>query len=148
MHTRGRPEEWRTQPHLEPDELLATVRSGLQASLEKAAVAGIAPEAILLDPGYGFGKRFVENFQLLARQADLLEIGRPLMAGVSRKSFLGSALAPFHGGVDAPVQARETASVAAMVAAILNGASVVRVHEIQPAAEAAAIADAVLAAIR
>ena len=146
MHTRGRPEEWRAQPQLEPDELLAEVRAGLSASLSTAAAAGVAAEAIVLDPGYGFGKRFNENYALLARQAELLELGRPLLAGLSRKSFLGRTLAPLHGGQDAPVEARETASVAALVAAILHGASIVRVHNVRPAVEAARIADAVLAA--
>jgi dihydropteroate synthase len=146
MHTRGRPEEWRTQSQLEPDKLLATVRAGLAASLEAAAKAGIAPDAIVLDPGYGFGKRFEENFALLVRQQELLALGRPLLAGVSRKSFLGRALAALHGGQDAPVDARETASIAALVAAILHGASIVRVHDVRPAVESARIADAVLQA--
>jgi dihydropteroate synthase len=147
MHTRGRPEEWRTQTQLEPGELLAMVRAGLEASLEKAALAGIVREAIVLDPGYGFGKRFGENFALLARQGELLELGQPLLAGVSRKSFLGRALASLSGGQSAPVEAREAASLAAMTAAILHGASVVRVHEVRPAVEAARIADAVRAAM-
>jgi dihydropteroate synthase len=146
MHTRGRPEEWRAQPRLGPDELLATVRAGLAESLKAAAAAGIPPHAVVLDPGYGFGKRFDENYFLLARQAELLSLGRPLVAGVSRKSFLGRTLAPLHGGSDAPVEARETASLAALVAAILHGASIVRVHAVRPAVEAARIADAVLAA--
>jgi dihydropteroate synthase len=144
MHTRGRPEEWRTQERLAPSELLGTVRTGLEASLERAGQAGIAKEAIVLDPGYGFGKRNEENFALLARQAELLALGRPLMAGVSRKSFLGRALGPLYAGEVASVEARETASVAAMVAAILHGASVVRVHRVREAVEAALIADAVL----
>jgi dihydropteroate synthase len=146
MHTRGRPEEWREQPQLASGELLASVRSGLAASLEAAAQAGIPPESIVLDPGYGFGKRFEENYALLARQAELLQLGRPLLAGLSRKSFLGRTLAPLHGGQDAPPDARDTASVAALAAAILNGASIVRVHAVRPAVEAARIADAVLAA--
>ena len=144
MHTRGRPEVWRAQPQLAPDELLATVRAGLVASLAAAAAAGIPPHAVVLDPGYGFGKRFEENYALLARQEELLSLGRPLLAGVSRKSFLGRTLAPLHGGSDAPFEARETASVAALVAAILHGASIVRVHTVRPAVEAARIADAVL----
>jgi dihydropteroate synthase len=143
MHTRGRPGEWAGQSPLEPDELIETVRSGLQASLAKAAEAGIPAESIVLDPGYGFGKRGDENFALLARQAELLELSRPLLAGVSRKSFLGKVLAPVYGGKSAPVEARETASVAAMVAAILHGASVVRVHRVRAATEAALVADAV-----
>jgi dihydropteroate synthase len=146
MHTRGRPEEWSIQPQLEPDELLALVRTGLSASLAAAAQAGIPPEAIVLDPGYGFGKRGGENYALLARQSELLSLGRPLLAGVSRKSFLGRTLAPLFAGSDAPVEAREAASLAALTAAILHGASIVRVHAVRPAAEAALIADAVLAA--
>jgi dihydropteroate synthase len=145
MHTRGRPEEWSAQPQLEPDELLATVREGLTVSMEKAVTAGIPPECIVLDPGYGFGKRLEENYFLLARQAELLALGRPLLAGVSRKSFLGRTLAPLHNGIDVPVMAREIAGMAAMVAAILHGASIVRVHAVRQAVEAAHIADAVVA---
>ncbi len=144
MHTRGRPEEWRTLRHLASDELLFKVRGGLEASLAAAVKAGVASESIVLDPGYGFGKRFDENYALLARQAELLSLGRPLLAGLSRKSFLGRTLAPLYSGEDAPVESRETASLAALVAAILHGASIVRVHAVRPAVEAALIADAVL----
>ena len=144
MHTRGRPEEWAAQEQLPGDELAAVVREGLAASLKVAEDAGAARESIVLDPGYGFGKRFSENFGLLARQHTLLALGRPLLAGVSRKSFLGRALAPLYGESDAPVNKRETASLAAMVTAILNGASIVRVHEVPAAVEAARIADAAL----
>ncbi|HTX54680.1 MAG TPA: dihydropteroate synthase [Candidatus Baltobacteraceae bacterium] len=144
MHTRGRPEQWRTQSHLDSDTLLETVRAGLATSLATATQAGIPPQAIVLDPGYGFGKRLDENFSLLARQADLLSLGRPILAGLSRKSFLGHALAPLYNGQPAPVTARETASIAALVAAILNGASIVRAHNVRPAVEAARIADALL----
>jgi dihydropteroate synthase len=142
MHTRGRPEEWRGQPRLKSDELLASVRAGLARSLK--AAAGIPQDAVVLDPGYGFGKSFEENYALLARQEELLALGRPLLVGTSRKSFLGRTLALLHGGKDAPVEGRETASVAAVVAAILHGASIVRVHSVRPAVEAALIADAVL----
>ena len=146
MHTRGRPEEWRTQQQLAPEAVLAMVRDGLAASLALATNSGIQRHAVVLDPGYGFGKRFGENFSLLKRQADLLAIGRPLLSGISRKSFLGHTLAPLYGGSSAPVDARENASLAAMVAAILHGASIVRVHNVRPAVEAARIADAILAA--
>lgn len=146
MHTRGRPGEWRTQPMLDADALMTMVREGLAASLAAATGAGIAMEAIVLDPGYGFGKRFGENYALLARQAALLSLGRPLLAGVSRKSFLGHTLAALNGGLLTPAHGRENASIAAMVTAILHGASIVRVHAVRPAVEAARIADAVLAA--
>lgn len=145
-HTRGRPEAWRAQPQLAPHALMATVRDGLAASLAVAEQAGIAADRIVIDPGYGFGKRFSENYVLLNRQAELLTLGRPLLAGLSRKSFLGHTLAPLFDGSDAPIDARENASLAAMTAAILHGASIVRVHAVRPAVEAARIADAILAA--
>lgn len=154
MHTRGRPEDWHALRHLASDELIFTVRGGLEAILSAAVKAGIAPEATVLDPGYGFGKRSNENYALLDRQAELLTLGRPLLAGLSRKSFLGRTLAPLYSGkqqkselgLSAPVDARETASIAALVAAILHGASIVRVHAVRPAVEAALIADAIVAA--
>jgi dihydropteroate synthase len=148
MHTRGRPEEWSAQSPLGANELLAGVRSGLEASIKMAAAQGIDAESIVLDPGYGFGKRFGENYTLLARQRELLALGRPLLVGLSRKSFLGRTLAPLHQGVDAPPAEREAASIAALVAAILHGAAIVRVHCVRPAVEAARIADAVLAATK
>jgi len=146
MHTRGRPEEWRAQDRLDAEVVLESVRDGLKESLQTARAAGVSAEAIVLDPGYGFGKRFAENYALLARQAQLLALGRPLLAGLSRKSFLGQTLAPLHGNQTAPPAQRETASIAALTAAILNGASIVRVHSVRPALEAASIADAILAA--
>lgn len=146
MHTRGRPEDWHTLPRIAPDALLEHVLEGLATSLDAAATAGIAPEAIVLDPGYGFGKRLDENYVLLARQAELFALGRPLLAGLSRKSFLGHTLADLYGNLDATAQARETASIAALVTAILHGASIVRVHAVRQAVEAAHIADAVLLA--
>ena len=145
-HTRGRPEEWRTQTRLDAGPLIALVREGLAQSLSLAIRSGIPLHAMLLDPGYGFGKRLGENFSLLSRQEELLALGRPLLVGLSRKSFLGHALAPLHGNAPAPVHNRETAGMAAMVAAVLKGASIVRVHTVRPALEAALIADAILAA--
>ena len=74
------------------------VRDGLAASMEQRKRPEWQRISIVLDPGYGFGKRFGENYVLLARQAELLALGRPLLAGLSRKSFLGHTLAPFFGG--------------------------------------------------
>jgi dihydropteroate synthase len=77
---------------------------------------------------------------------ELSRLGQPLMAGVSRKAFLGRALAQLNQGVDVPVSRRGSASLAAVTAAILAGAQLVRVHDVRPSREAAVIADAVLAA--
>ena len=147
MHTRGKPAEWRNLPRLAPEEVVPLVKSGLAESLRVAERAGIERDRIMIDPGYGFGKSFEENYPLLAHQDDLRELGRPILAGVSRKSFLGRKLAEFYGGNDAPVTQRGNATIAATVAAILAGAQIVRVHEVRAAAEAARIADAILTAV-
>ena len=146
MHTRGRPDEWREQARLPADDLLGLITRELAESVRRATEAGVVAQSIVLDPGYGFGKKFDDNYALLARQSELLILGRPLLAGVSRKSFLGHTLAELFDGKQAPVESRETASIAALVTAILHGASIVRVHDVRPAIEAARIVDAVLAA--
>jgi dihydropteroate synthase len=142
MHTRGRPEEWHTLPPMD----LNQVKVELQQRLERALQSGVERDHIVLDPGFGFGKTFDQNYQLLARLEDLSTLGRPLLAGVSRKGFLGRTLAPLFEGIDAPLDQRGTASLGAATAAILAGAHLVRVHNIRPTREAAAIADALLAA--
>jgi dihydropteroate synthase len=147
MHTRGRSADWRALPPLARDEILPLVRTGLRRSLDTAAAAGVDQANIALDPGYGFGKSFDENYPLLAHQDELRSLGQPILIGVSRKSFLGRTLAPLHGAVSAPVNERGNATLAATVAAILAGAHIVRVHDIRPAVEAARIADAILAGI-
>ncbi len=145
MHTRGRPDEWRGLPALAPESVLPLVQRGLAERLDAALKAGIGAERIVIDPGYGFGKAFDANYALLAAQAQLLSLGRPLLAGVSRKSFLGHTLAPLYASRDALPYQRQAATLAATVAAVLAGASVVRVHEVRSAVEAVAIADAILA---
>ena len=83
---------------------------------------------------------------MLAGLEELSGLGQPLLAGLSRKGFLGRTLSPLYKGVDAPVDRRGNASLAAVTAAILAGAHLVRVHDVRPTREAAAIADAILAA--
>jgi dihydropteroate synthase len=146
MHTRGRPEEWRTLPPLHQQEVAPLVRRGLYQRLQASLEAGIERERIILDPGFGFGILLEQNYALLAGLEDLSSLGQPLLAGVSRKTFLGRTLARLNQGVDVPVGRRESASLAAVTAAILAGAQLVRVHDVRPSCEAAAIADAILAA--
>ena len=147
MHTRGKSAEWRSLPRLAPHEVVPLVKYELALSMRTALEAGIDRDRIVFDPGYGFGKSFDENYPLLAHQDELESLGQPILAGVSRKSFLGRRLAEFYSGEDAPVTARGNATIAATTAAILNGAHVVRVHEVRPAVEAARIADAILSAV-
>jgi dihydropteroate synthase len=147
MHTRGKSAEWRSLPQLAANEVVPLVKYELALSMRTALEAGINRDRIVLDPGYGFGKSFDENYPLLAHQDELQGLGQPILAGVSRKSFLGRRLAEFYGGNDAPVNERGNATIAATVAAILAGAHIVRVHDVRPAVEAARIADAILGAV-
>jgi dihydropteroate synthase len=145
MHTRGHPEEWSALPPLELEAVVSLVKSELQERLNTALDAGIPAERIVLDPGLGFGKANESNYALLAHLNELRKLGRPLLSGPSRKSFLARTLATLRGGVDAPIEERANATVAAVTASILAGADIVRVHDVRPAVEAAAIADALLA---
>lgn len=145
MHTRGRPGEWKMQPRLAQTEVVPLVRHDLARLLDQAVFTGVEPRRIVLDPGYGFGKALDNNYPLLAHLDDLLNLGRPLAAGVSRKSFLAHTLAAANGATDVPVRERSHATLAATTAAILAGASIVRVHDVRPAVEAARIADAIMA---
>lgn len=148
MHARGRSGEWQTLPGLDGDAVMPVVFAGLCEQLAQAEAAGISTERIVADPGFGFGKRGTENFALLARLGRLRELGRPLLVGLSRKGFLGDAVKPLQRRSTDPGEARRIATAAANVAAILAGAHVLRVHDLQVAQEAAVIADAVLSAAR
>jgi dihydropteroate synthase len=143
MHTRGRPSEWRLLSPI--DNIASSVEHELANRLQAAFEAGIHREHIAIDPGFGFGKNFEENFPLLAQLDQLHRLGFPLVAGTSRKSFIGRAVAQRTGKTN-PAPDRLYASLAAMVASILQGAHIVRVHDVGPAVQAAAVADQVLAA--
>jgi dihydropteroate synthase len=137
MHTRGRPEEWRTLPP-SPD-IIAEVKADFREWTETAITTGIRKERIVLDPGFGFGKKFEGNYPLLAGLGKLHELGFPLLAGTSRKSFIGRTLA--RQGKDAPVEERLYGTLASVTASVLQGAHIVRVHDVRPAVEAVKIAD-------
>ena len=142
MHMRGRPEEWRTLPP--PGDIVLLVKRELKDWAEKAVLAGVRRERIVLDPGFGFGKNFEQNYPLLARFNELQAAGFPLLAGTSRKSFIGRTLAT--NGKDAPVEARLYGTLASQVALILKGAHIIRTHDVKAAVEAARVADAILLA--
>ena len=142
MHMRGRPEEWRTLPP--PGDIVLLVKRELKDWAEKAVLAGVRRERIVLDPGFGFGKSFDENYPLLSRFSELQSAGFPLLAGTSRKSFIGRTLA--REGKDAPPEHRLYGTLATQVALILKGAHIVRTHDVKAAVEAARVADAILQA--
>ncbi len=143
MHTRGQPEEWRNLPR-DPD-ITAVIKHDLANRVRVALERGVERASIVLDPGFGFGKNFEENYPLLAHFDQLHRLGFPLLAATSRKSFVGRTVGK-RSGKDAPASDRLFGSLAAMVASILGGAHIVRVHDVKPAVEAAAVADEVLAA--
>ena len=140
MHTRGWPTEWASLPALEPKTVVPLVVEGLRDRLRAAESAGIATDAILLDPGFGFGKRGDENLVLLAGFAALHALGRPLLAGLSRKGFL----MPPEARNEASSEARLEATIAGHTAAILAGAHMLRVHDVPAAKSAVSLADRLL----
>jgi dihydropteroate synthase len=137
MHTRGRPDEWHSLPPI-PD-LVVLVKRELRHRADAAVLAGVKRERIVLDPGFGFGKRFEENYPLLKRLQDFHELRYPLLVGVSRKSFIGRALA--RNGKDADVGDRTFGTLAAEVAAALKGAHIIRTHDVRACADALRLAD-------
>jgi dihydropteroate synthase len=141
MHTRGRPEEWRSLPPI--GDAVLMVKRDLRQWAEAATLAGIKRDHLVLDPGFGFGKRFEENYPLLAHFAELQQTGFPLLAGVSRKSFIGRTLA--RDGKDADIAERFCGTLAAETALILKGAHIIRTHDVRFAVEAARVADAIVA---
>jgi dihydropteroate synthase len=140
MHMRGRPEEWRTLPP--PGDIVLQVKRELREWAEAAVLAGVRRERIALDPGFGFGKNFEQNYPLLARFQELQSLGFPLLAGTSRKSFLGRTLA--KGGIDASLDGRLYGNLAAHTALILKGAHILRTHDVKAAVDAARVTDLIL----
>ncbi|HJX83469.1 MAG TPA: dihydropteroate synthase [Candidatus Angelobacter sp.] len=140
MHTRGRPHEWRDMPA--SANIVSAVKTELHEFALAAVAHGITKDRIMLDPGFGFGKKFDQNYPLLAGLHELHELGYPLLAGTSRKSFIGRTLA--RNRKDAPVNLRLYGSLAAVTASVLQGAHLVRVHDVRPTVEAVKIADEIL----
>ncbi len=148
MHTRGTPGEWRNLPKLE--DPVATVLQDLETAVEHATSAGISRDQIVLDPGFGFGKRFDENYPLVAHFSEFARLGLPLLAGPSRKSFIGRAVGRRLAAItdtephDGSAEQRLYGTLAAVTACVLQGAHIVRVHDVAAVVEAVAVADAIL----
>lgn len=135
MHMRGTPATMQQQ--VEYVDVVAEVKAYLAERVARARVAGVRDIAV--DPGIGFAKQIPHNFEILRRFQEFAELGYPVVAGPSRKRFLGT-LADME-----PVENRLDGTVAAVTIAVMNGAKVVRVHDVAPARRAVAVAEAVLA---
>jgi len=140
MHMRGRPEEWRSLPPVQ--DVVMLVKRELRDWVDVALMAGVKRERLAVDPGFGFGKSFQENYPMLKRFEEFHDLRYPLLAGVSRKSFIGRALA--RDGKDAPVENRAVGTIATETALILKGAHIVRTHDVRACVDAAKIADIVV----
>jgi dihydropteroate synthase len=138
MHMLGEPRTMQDNPHY--DDVVAEVRAFLEERMAFAVAAGIAEQRIMLDPGIGFGKTLDHNLALLAHIDRLVSLGRPVVIGTSRKSFLGK----LTGRADA--DDRVAATVATCVQAYERGARVFRVHDVAPVEDALRVAAATVSA--
>ena len=132
MHIKGTPREMQKDPHY--DDLMQEVVAYFQERVEFCHQHGIKKENIILDPGIGFGKRSQDNFELLRELKQIADLGYPVLSGPSRKSFIGLTL-------DLPVEERVEGTAAAVTASILNGAKIVRVHDVQEMKRVVTITD-------
>lgn len=140
MHLRGEPGSMQKRPFAR--DVLKDVAMGLRASAAKAVKAGVAKSQIILDPGIGFGKSYAQNYELLQKLYRLAALGYPLLIGTSRKGFLGATLA--RNGKPAPPEERIWGTAATVTASILNGAHIVRVHDVAEMLQVIRVADCVV----
>jgi len=122
------------QQHADYADVVDDVRAELTKRIDAVTAAGVELDQVIVDPGIGFAKTAEHNWALLARLDELLDLGRPMLVGSSRKSFLGALLA--EGGVPRPVSERDAATAALTVVAAAGGAWAVRVHDVRPSADA------------
>ena len=144
MHMRGQPRTMQKEPFAR--DVVKDVVQGLRKSVGIARKAGVARSQLILDPGIGFGKSFLQNYELLQKLPRLAKLGYPLLVGTSRKSFLGATLA--RDGQPAPPDERLWGTAATVTASILGGAHIVRVHDVVEMVQVARVADCVLDATK
>lgn len=135
MHSRGTPKTMQQLPPV--DDIISEVIGGLRESIAVAQQHGVKPESIAIDPGIGFGKTAEQNVELIAKldQLTIAFAEFPIMIGTSRKSFIGKLLD------DAPADQRLHGTIASVVASVLKGAHIVRVHDVKAVVEAVRVAD-------
>jgi dihydropteroate synthase len=140
MHMRGEPRTMQEGGFAR--DVMKDVMRGLRNSVAAARNAGVGKSQIVLDPGIGFGKSFAQNYELLQKLPQLAKLGYPLLVGTSRKGFLGATLG--REGKPAPPEERLWGTAATVTASILNGAHIVRVHDVAEMVQVARVADCLL----
>ena len=135
MHIKGTPKNMQDNPHY--DNVIQEISDYLRESIQMAEDSGISKDKIIIDPGIGFGKRVRDNLEILRNLNKFTSLGKPILLGLSRKSFIGKVL-------DLPLDQRLEGSLAATAVAILNGAKILRVHDVKESKRAAQMVDAIL----
>lgn len=135
MHMQGTPQDMQQNPVYEKG-VVEGIKEFFQERIQKAKAAGI--QDIILDPGIGFGKALEHNLEILRRLGEFKELGHPLLVGTSRKSFIGKLTG------NAPPEERLEGTIASMVVSVMNGASIVRVHDVKACKKALLVADAII----
>ncbi len=132
MHIKGKPKDMQVNPHY--DDVVAEISGYFEERIAYATSHGINRENIILDPGIGFGKRLQDNYEIIRRLGEFSKLECPILVGPSRKSFIGRVL-------NLPPEECGEGTLAAVAAAILNGAHILRVHDVKAAKRASLIAD-------
>ena len=134
MHMKGTPKTMQLSP--EYDSLISEIYSFLKERIERAVEGGVSPERIIIDPGIGFGKTVEHNLEIIRRLREFKSLGKPILIGTSRKSFIGHVL-------NLPVEERVEGTAATVAISIANGADIVRVHDVKQMKRVAAMTDAI-----
>jgi len=138
MHIQGTPRNMQENPKY--DNLIEDIKSYLNQSISMAEETGIGEDKIIIDPGIGFGKTLDDNLKILKNLREFKSLGKPVMIGVSRKSFIGKIL-------DLPTDERLEGSLAALAIAVINGANILRVHDVKESKRVAKLVDAILTSV-
>lgn len=135
MHMKGSPKTMQRNPHYE--NVLEEIKSFLEKKIEFAVEKGLNREKIIIDPGIGFGKRFEDNLTLIRNLNKFTTLDQPILVGISRKSFIGKIL-------DLPPGEREEGTLASAILSVIQGAHILRVHEVAPIKRAILVAETIL----
>jgi dihydropteroate synthase len=135
MHMKGSPKTMQHNPHY--DNVLLEIKSFLKKKIDLAVKNGINREKIIIDPGIGFGKRFEDNLTLIRNLNEFSTLDQPILVGISRKSFIGKIL-------DLPPGEREEGTLASAIISVIQGAHILRVHEVAPIKRAILVAETIL----
>jgi len=134
MHMKGTPKNMQANPAYE--DLLGEILGFLRQAVEQAVEIGIKRDLIIIDPGIGFGKSFDDNLRIIKELHRFSHLGQPILVGTSNKSFIGHVL-------DLPVESRETGTLATIAASVMNGANIIRAHNVRAAKETVTMIDAI-----